>query len=456
MKSKANLAWQLCFAHFPMFGSISPCLGAFPRWLVGVMGLRLFVFDISFFSGKLEAYLRYRGIPFERVEVTWWQLASQIAPKTGLMEVPVLHDTTNDVWLSDSTPIIEYFEGLRSTPKGVLPIIPECPVQQFFSFLIGDFADEWLWRPAIYYRWHYALDRDLYSRRFVKDFLFFPIVPDWIIRWLTAKRMIRGYLQKDGIRDKDTRCHTESIYLRALAALQAHFEEYPFMAGSHPTLLDFCLFASMFRHFSLDPTPSRIMRDSAPAVYEWVARMWNARMERSILTIPLFAAPPLQIPASWHLLMPLVRQYLLYLQANCDAHRLGEKTFNLTLEGISYRDIEVVPYHTWRRERLQERLADLSLEEQTSVRAILSCEIGKGCWEALLEAPWKSERYNHRNLPPFTRGDLSFSRWWRKVAHFITGTPRHQSGWVFPFMTELILFLALISIPLWMIFNSFL
>jgi len=33
----------------------------------------------------------------------------------------------------------------------------------------------------------------------------------------------------------------------------------------------------MFRHFGIDPTPSRIMRNTAPAVYEWVARMWNAR-----------------------------------------------------------------------------------------------------------------------------------------------------------------------------------
>jgi len=36
--------------------------------------------------------------------------------------------------------------------------------------------------------------------------------------------------------------------------------------GQFPTILDFGFFGSMFRHFSIDPTPSFIMRREAPAV----------------------------------------------------------------------------------------------------------------------------------------------------------------------------------------------
>ena len=40
-------------------------------------GYRVYLMDVSYFSGKLEAYLRYKEIPFERVEVGWRQLAAR-------------------------------------------------------------------------------------------------------------------------------------------------------------------------------------------------------------------------------------------------------------------------------------------------------------------------------------------------------------------------------------------
>ena len=50
--------------------------------------------------------------------------------------------------------------------------------------------------------------------------------------------------------------------------------------GDVPTLADFGLYGPMFRHFSQDPTPAEVMRLRAPAVFEWVARLWNARGSR--------------------------------------------------------------------------------------------------------------------------------------------------------------------------------
>ena len=44
---------------------------------------RVYPMDVSYFSGKLEAYLRYKEIPFERVEVGWRQLGREVFPHTG-------------------------------------------------------------------------------------------------------------------------------------------------------------------------------------------------------------------------------------------------------------------------------------------------------------------------------------------------------------------------------------
>jgi len=42
--------------------------------------------------------------------------------------------------------------------------------------LVEDYADEWLWRPALHYRWSYATDKHALSRRFAETFLEDPLV----------------------------------------------------------------------------------------------------------------------------------------------------------------------------------------------------------------------------------------------------------------------------------------
>jgi hypothetical protein len=51
---------------------------------------RAYVLDVSYFSGKLEAYLRYEEIPFERVEPTWRQLQWKLLRHTGIARVPLV------------------------------------------------------------------------------------------------------------------------------------------------------------------------------------------------------------------------------------------------------------------------------------------------------------------------------------------------------------------------------
>ena len=60
------------------------------RQPTGEKSLRLYVFDISYLSGKMEAYLRYKELPYERVEPGWNELASTIHRETGLMKLPVI------------------------------------------------------------------------------------------------------------------------------------------------------------------------------------------------------------------------------------------------------------------------------------------------------------------------------------------------------------------------------
>jgi len=324
----------------------------------------LYVYWISYFSGKMQAYLRYKEIPHRTVEPKWrGELLRTIYPATGLMKVPVVR-TPEGEWLADTTPMIDWFEARR--PEG--SVIPADPLQAFFCRLVEDYADEWLWRPALHYRWSYATDKHALSRRFAETFLEDPVMPSAVIAALARRRQHLVYVAGDGI-TAATRAHVESIYLRTLDRLQAIFTKRPFLLGGRPCLPDFGFFASMFRHFSLDPTPSLIMQERAPAVGEWVSRLWNARQT----TTGGEWHEPGAVPADW---MPILADvggaYLPYLHANAVAWREGRRHFDFEVEGVVYRKLPVVQYRVWCRERLQQHLADVPATARTAVEKLLA------------------------------------------------------------------------------------
>ena len=109
--------------------------------------LRVHGSEISYFTGKLEAYLRYKEIPYERVPITARSMRT-VRKKTGAAQMPAV-ELPDDRWMTDTTPMIAWFEREHPEPA----VIPRDPLQGFVSRLVEDYADEWLWRPALHYRW---------------------------------------------------------------------------------------------------------------------------------------------------------------------------------------------------------------------------------------------------------------------------------------------------------------
>jgi glutathione S-transferase len=103
--------------------------------------------DISYFSGKLEAYLRYKGIVYKAVECGQREM-KKIAQTTGVKKMPAV-EMDNGQWLFDTTPMLEWFEQQHPEPCTT----PDDPALAFLALLIEDYGDEWLWRPAMWWRW---------------------------------------------------------------------------------------------------------------------------------------------------------------------------------------------------------------------------------------------------------------------------------------------------------------
>ncbi|MGH8631888.1 MAG: glutathione binding-like protein, partial [Burkholderiales bacterium] len=219
-------------------------------------------------------------------------------------------------------------------------------------------------------------DADLLSRRYAATFLSDAPLPRWLVALQTLQRSRKAYVGGDGV-NADTRAHVESIFIDTLDRLQKMFEVRPFMLGGRPSLADFGFFACMFRHGALDPTPSLLMLERAPAVYEWVGRMWNARCSKNGGTW----ASPGEVPQDWSpVLKDIGEAYLPYLHANAVAFRDGHKRFDLEIQGARYRNFNVSPYRVWCRERLQDHLAAVPAAARSAVEAALR---NNGCLEPL-------------------------------------------------------------------------
>ena len=99
---------------------------------------KLYKMDISYFSGKLEAYLRYKGIPYQPIELLESLEAFQrVGEKTGFQKAPAI-EMEDGNWLMDTTPMIQWLEKEHPSP----PVFPEDPALRFLALLIEDYGDE--------------------------------------------------------------------------------------------------------------------------------------------------------------------------------------------------------------------------------------------------------------------------------------------------------------------------
>lgn len=352
--------------------------------------LRVYGSVISYFTGKLEGYLRYKGIAYRRIPTTPWLWGCVLPRRTGVRQMPAV-ELPDGRWLTDTTPILEWLERERPDP----PVIPDDPLQAFASRLLEDYADEWLWRPALHYRWSFTPDRELLSRRIADELMRGAPLPGALKRLAIRRRQLRRYVRGDGV-DARTRPHVEGVYLRTLDQLQAILVARPFLLGERPTLADFGFFASMFRHFGLDPTPSDIMRERAPAVWAWVARTWNARPR------PGARLHGPGVPEDWG---PLLREagtgYLPYLAANARAWKAGVRRFDLTVQGAPYRGLPTSRYRVWCLERLRAHFVQLGSGPAAAARGLLEAH---GGWEPLWSVEAPASGHDPENRAPFGPG----------------------------------------------------
>jgi deazaflavin-dependent oxidoreductase (nitroreductase family) len=146
----------------------------------------------SYFTGKLEAYLQTKGVPFHFVEMGTSQFQA-CGRATGLVQLPCI-ETPDGHGLTDTTAIMEHFEAQDAGPR----VRPDDPATAFCTLLLEDLFDEWFWRPALYYRWAFDEDARLVSNQLARAMSGDVSLPLFLRRRFALHRQRIVYLKKDG------------------------------------------------------------------------------------------------------------------------------------------------------------------------------------------------------------------------------------------------------------------
>tara|TARA_R110002072_G_scaffold563_8_gene4465 strand:- start:1314 stop:2477 length:1164 start_codon:yes stop_codon:yes gene_type:complete len=316
---------------------------------------RVYKSDISYFSGKLEAYLRYKAIPHSTIDANMKNMRA-VAENTGYKKMPAVH-TADDKWLFDTTPMLQWFEQRYWQA----PILPKDPALRFVALLLEDYGDEWLWRPAMWWRWQPRASRWALGWRIASEMAHPGLGRP--LGFLFGRRQLKEWLWDDGV-TPENEGDVRDMLFRELEFLEPVLADQPYLLGSHPSAADFGYFGPMFRHFGNDPESGEVVRRRGPNTYEWMARLWNAKINK--------------LPAEQHWVWPqgehwapllerIARDYLPYLHQNAVAFRNNQQHFDYIGKTFTFKGTKVTNYRVYCRQVLQQEFNALNKHDQHRV-----------------------------------------------------------------------------------------
>ncbi len=222
--------------------------------------------EVSYFSAKARAYLRWRGADFEERLATRDVYRSVILPKVGWPVIPVLEMPGGEI-VQDTADIIDRIEAAEALDP---PALPSGALQRLASRLIELYADEWMVLPAMHYRWNY--NEDWAYREF--GAISAPDVPpqeQYAIGRKTGEPF-KASVAMLGVSDA-TIPGIEAAYEGFLRDMTAHLARHEFLLGARASLGDFALNGPLYAHLLRDPESGRLMERLAPKVADYVRRV---------------------------------------------------------------------------------------------------------------------------------------------------------------------------------------
>lgn len=272
------------------------------------------------YSLKVRAAMRAKRLPH-----TWTGMTAEdrveVMPNVKAPVIPVVRQPDGN-WTNDSTPLLLGLEGEGRS------LLPEDPVSRFACLLLEDMADEWFMKAMFHYRWAYAEDAE-----WCANWLMFDSLPNAGLATVTEQAAVIRERQISRMAlvgcTPQTGPLIEASWKRVCLALeQMATGPSRFLFGDRISLADLAFYGQL-KVMSVDPTPMKWLRSDTPYLYRWLDHAddasgiegdWRAGMSAPVADLLAIAGDT----------------YLPFLQANADALRAGEETFQLTIENGPY------------------------------------------------------------------------------------------------------------------------
>lgn len=357
------------------------------------MGYVLIGTEASQFSGKVRAFLRWKGADFSEQPATPEIYRDVIEPRIGYPVIPVLLTDAGEA-IQDSAEIIDTVDRSISGPSAY----PAGPVQAFVARLLELYADEWLVIPAMHYRWSH--DDSWIVQEFGRVAAPNASVDAQKEIGEAIAKPVRDAVPRYGVSD-ETMSGIEVHFEGFLADFSAHLRRYAFTLGDRPSLGDFALFGALYGPIYRDPWAGDRMRKLAPAVAGWIERMQAARAGPETLladdAVPETLHPILkrQLGEQLPVLADTIRALREWMKAQPNGARikrsLGTQEFVI---GGRRGARTIFSFPLWRLQRVQDHYLALTGPDRARADALLA-DVG-GREFAALKLPVRIERRDYR------------------------------------------------------------
>lgn len=285
--------------------------------------------ELSMFTRKLEAQLRYQKIPHH------WQLRTNenseaLSSRTGTRFIPAL--ATPDGWVINDTISIGPLLNDRFFDS---PVIPTGRAQRGACFILEDFHNHWYTRHALHSRWCYPDNVVITGHRFGANLLLGKSIDDDLTD--AEQAIIEDYGQVMLTSFGAAACEVQGAGPDKASAIQAdfgrlrtlfseHFKQHDFLLGDRACLADFALVGPFKGHFLIDPEPKGWLGEQVSIFEDYVERVWRGASENAKWL------DDDQLPET---LLPILdyarRHYQVFAHKSIAAAGRGEKTFELDL-----------------------------------------------------------------------------------------------------------------------------
>ncbi len=330
--------------------------------------------EMSLYSGKARAYLRYKNIPF-RENRLWLGELFEIGRRVGAQVMPVVV-TPEGEWLQDTSHIIDVLE--QRYPQA--PVVPATPRQRVAAYLLEAWGDEFWLPSAMHYRWSYGENfRAIFQPEGGRNLL--PYAPRFIQNLLAGKiaGAMRAFLVPLGVVPAQL-ASIEAWSVAMCDALDTHFAQHPYLLGTRPSIGDFGLIGPLYAHLGRDPYPARELIAPRPHLAAWVQRMQHppAPLGGEFLAgdvvpatlAPVFASIFGEFWPQLRATLDEVAQAMPALKPG-QALRRGLGAIDITLAGKPYR-LNARPYTLWMAQRALDAYAALAPADRANVDSWLA------------------------------------------------------------------------------------